>query len=202
MHRIHDVTSSRIFRIAEDGFEWIGVTATGTSASLGWRAPLLSPWLYTEKPADNIQDFDFCAQEPERIIHGVPAPVAADHLIERSRIHYWGEGSDLAGIRIHSSQNEIEAHFSNEEPLDPATLPLHIQTSGVPWSWSGGREPETANGSSPGRKPAADGSLASIIGTKLRLLENRDRVESSPVVGCTTIRIDADTRVIETAWIG
>lgn len=202
MHQIHDLTSAKIFRIAEEGTEWIGVTAVGISSCLGWRNPILSPWLYTEKPADNMQDFDFCAEEPARTTHSVHAPVAADHLIERSRIDYWGEGNDLAGIRIHSSQNEIEARFSDADAVDAATLPLHIQTAGVPWSWLGGREMEAAASSTSKRPANADRLLTSIIGTRLRVLENTDQADLSSAAGRTTVRIHPTTRVIESVWIG
>jgi hypothetical protein len=202
MPRIHDLTSARIFRIAEDGAEWIGVIATATSPSLGWSNPVLTPWLYTERPADGIQDFDFCADGPARAGHRASAPIAADHLIEKSRTDYWGEGNDLAGVRIHGEKGEIDARFSDAVPCDPATLPEHIQTVGVPWSWSGGHQPPTVEGSIPAPASGPDGSLADIIGTRLRVFETSDRIPPFHTAGDTTICIDPVTRVIRSARLG
>ena len=201
MQRIHDLKSVKAFQIAAGDALWLGIMASGTSPSSGWRNPVLSPWLYTRKPADDIQDFDFYADEPRTVVDRSCQPIVADGLIERSRIDYWGEGNDLAGVRIHSRQDTIEARFSDAEPVDPSTLPTHVQTIGVPWSWTSGRENGHADEGQSDLETLSNNVITSIIGTRLRLLETSDACVPALPMGHTNIQIDLVTRTIKRIWV-
>jgi hypothetical protein len=119
MQRVLDVESIDIFLIKTNPPKLL-VVARGHVPTTGWTLPQLGPWFYLRPPDDGVQDFDFLAQEPRRHAGDVVLPIAAEQVIAREPLNYWGKGHPLKGVRIHARSNTLEYLLGEPDALKPA----------------------------------------------------------------------------------
>ncbi len=84
----------------------ITVSASGSVTSSGWTQPDLGPWMYIEPPIDGILDLDFVAASPRGIALQVISKISVAITFA---VPNW-----IKGVRVHSSQNEMEARLKGE----------------------------------------------------------------------------------------
>jgi hypothetical protein len=134
MQRVQSVEKADAFLLKSNPPK-IGVVALGTVASTGWTNPDLGPWFYLVPPKDGIQDFDFYATEPTRIVIPMTMPIAASLIIDREPDNYWGPGKPLVGVRIHAQQNLKEAQFGSAPEKDLRPGPLVPKGGDMPFPY-------------------------------------------------------------------
>jgi hypothetical protein len=76
------------------------INARGVATTPGWKRPRLEP-SYTKFPADGIQEFDFVADPPDRLVQQVLSPITAEPL------EWENPPSHLRGVRVYAESNEI-----------------------------------------------------------------------------------------------
>lgn len=88
-------------------FPYLGLSVSGSANSDGWREPKLVPWRYLEAPEDGIYAFDFVASPPTGNAESRLYPLAT---------HYeWSDfPSDLRGVRVHATNNQMQAMLSSD----------------------------------------------------------------------------------------
>jgi hypothetical protein len=86
----------------------IAVSASGSVTTSGWRQPDLAPWMYIAPPIDGILDLDFMATAPTGIALQVISKIS---VTKTFAVPNW-----VKGIRVHSSQNQIEALLEGQMP--------------------------------------------------------------------------------------
>jgi hypothetical protein len=84
----------------------IVVSALGTVGTIGWTRADLAPWMYIIPPKDGILDLDFVATPPTGNVIQVLSPIG---VVKTFQVPTW-----LRGVRVHSSQNEIETRLKAE----------------------------------------------------------------------------------------
>jgi len=106
----------------------IAVSASGSVTTSGWSQPDLAPWMYITPPRDGILDLDFVATPPTGIVLQVISRIS---VVKTFAVPAW-----LKGVRVHSSQNQVEALLEGEmstrgvTPMEGWPLPWPF-----PW-WS------------------------------------------------------------------
>lgn len=86
----------------------IAVSAAGSVTTSGWSQPDLAPWMYIAPPADGILDLDFVATSPTGRVLQVIARIG---VVKTFAVPNW-----LKGVRVHGSQNKVEALLQGEMP--------------------------------------------------------------------------------------
>src|SRR5712672_1966122 len=101
--RIYSVEEARIEKlfIIPESLPAISVSAWGWVATSGWTHSDLAPWMYIVPPADGFLDLDFVASSPTGIVLQVFSKVS---VAKTFLVPNW-----VRGIRVHSSQNAIDA---------------------------------------------------------------------------------------------
>lgn len=125
---MNDKVETKVFSVESANFHinktnppQLVVTAAGHVNSSGWSFGRLIPWIYVDRPADGIQDFDFVATAPTGIVLTVISPISGDGSIE---LQDW-----MTGIRVHSSTSRIEVLF---EDISRVAEARHISEMGFP----------------------------------------------------------------------
>jgi hypothetical protein len=99
------------------------VSAKGTVVTLGWTQADLVPWMYIVRPKDGILDLDFVATPPTENAIQLLSPIG---VLKAFSVPNW-----LRGIRVHSSQNEIETMLAE----DILSKNVASATEGWPLPW-------------------------------------------------------------------
>jgi hypothetical protein len=84
----------------------IVVSALGSVTASGWTQPDLAPWMYIAPPPDGILDLDFVASSPT----GIALQVISKIGVAKT----FAVPNPVKGVRVHSSQNKIEALLEGE----------------------------------------------------------------------------------------
>ncbi|WP_074129915.1 hypothetical protein [Bradyrhizobium sp. NAS96.2] len=105
----------------------IAVSASGSVTTSGWTQPDLAPWMYITPPADGILDLDFVATPPTGIVLQVISRIS---VVKTFAVPGW-----LKGIRVHSSQNTVEAMLQSEMPAHAVAMEGWPLPWPFPW-WS------------------------------------------------------------------
>jgi hypothetical protein len=124
MQRVMDVTDVNIF-IGKSNPPQLTIHAEGKVPTTGWSHPTLNPRMYVTTPADLVQDFDFCANEPTGLALNIICPIVAVLRIEMDVSNYWGTDLPLKGVRIHAHSGSMEAGLDKDRLTDDF----------VPWPW-------------------------------------------------------------------
>lgn len=83
------------------------ITASGHVSSPGWSGGELVPYVYIMPPADGIYEFDFVATPPSELSPQIIMPITTKYV--------WPNfPTDLKGIRIHASHNNLEEKISDK----------------------------------------------------------------------------------------
>lgn len=179
MQRVMEVTDVKL-SINKSSPPQLALYAEGKVPTSGWSNPTLSPVVYVTTPADLIQDFEFCAQEPAGPVLEIVSPIAATLIAEMDVANYWGQGKPLKGVRIHARLNSIEA------VLDGKTL----APDPVPWPW----QHLIAS--------AAAGSTDDLISHPLRVYHEGDFITQDHVPERVNIELKRGTQIIKRIWRG
>ena len=164
------------------GVPFVSIVAAGRVATTGWGNPQLSGWVYVAPPADGIQDFDFCADEPSGIILPVLTPFAAYRTIDRDWRHFFGRERPLRGVRVHSRTNSVEAMVAEAHEVNLAGRPESAVGGDLPFPFAA--------------------SLSSLIGTTLRVYKTGDPLTKDFAQDRTDIELDPASRRIVRVWFG
>jgi len=109
------------FHINKSNPPQLVVNAHGQVNSSCWSNGRLIPWMYVNKPADGVQDYDFVATAPHGKVLWLVSPIAGDGAV---MLEDW-----MKGIRVHASSNKSEVM------LDDASASVEsrtISTIGIP----------------------------------------------------------------------
>lgn len=105
------------------------VEASGLTRTLGWTNAALEPRMYTEAPADGIQDYDFVAAAPNGFALQAIGQITAPPLA-LDDAPAW-----VRGVRIHAETNWVERSLApTSEPLLEAAIeddPAAVQAFAV-----------------------------------------------------------------------
>lgn len=145
VQRIQEVTDVSIALLKSFPAKLL-VAAAGKVPTTGWTNSNLSAWVYLQPPADGIQDFDFCAEEPGDIVLQVERSVDASLMINRAPQNYWGSGKPLVGVRIHAKANTLVRKTS--EPQVEASFvgdATKVQDRPI-WPWKSSMDKTTDGG--------------------------------------------------------
>ncbi|KPJ93033.1 MAG: hypothetical protein AMJ55_08860 [Gammaproteobacteria bacterium SG8_15] len=80
----------------------LDIAVKGNVTSSGWTKPELTPFVYVTPPQDGIYDYDFQAVPPAGPAATVITPIEAGYSLNPLP-------DNLKGVRIHASQNKMEA---------------------------------------------------------------------------------------------
>ena len=102
--KVYEITAVRLTRYRSVPPKLL-IEVEATTRTSGYTDPKLVEYIYVPPPLDGVYDFDCIATPPASVSSDVISPISVSHVMEPMP-------GDLKGVRIHASNNSMEALLS------------------------------------------------------------------------------------------